>query len=144
MQHSIFKMTQAEAEKRLGFRMQEISPVPVQPMLAEAKYEVTDSVLNTKKEVYKEIMKYLDVEDFPTSADEDVKDSGINDLVYSIISTILFDVRCGAGLKKMKLRREKDITTVDSETGGSGEFMVMDYISVADEKFIRAIEAKRY
>ncbi|KAF8465985.1 hypothetical protein BDZ91DRAFT_794562 [Kalaharituber pfeilii] len=122
-----WKVTQAKAEKGLGFRMEEISTVP-----------------KAKEEVYNEPVKYFDVEGFPTPADEDVKESSINDLVYSIISTPLLDVRRETGRKKMKLRREKDITAVDTETGSSEEFIMMDYMPVMDEKFIPVIEAKRY
>ncbi|KAF8426251.1 hypothetical protein EV426DRAFT_715610 [Tirmania nivea] len=80
---------------------------------------------------------------FPTPADEDVKESNVNDLVYSIISTVLFDVRRETGRKPMKLRREKEIITVDSETGGTEEFIVMDYIPVEKEKSVLIVEAKR-
>jgi len=35
-------------------------------MLAEANYESADFVSNTKEAVYKKIVKYLEIEDFPT------------------------------------------------------------------------------
>ena len=92
-------MTQADAEKRLGFRLREINIVPVQRMLEETKYEGLGlgSVSNTKEGVFKEIVKYIDIEDFPIPADGNLKESNISDLVYGIISIILFDVKRETG-----------------------------------------------
>ena len=48
--------------------------------------------------------------------------------------------RTGAG---MMLSREKEIISVDSDTGEIEEFVVMDIISLMKEKFVLVIESKR-
>lgn len=88
-------------------------------------------------------MEFLDVENYPTEVDPDFKEANINDLVYGIISTILFDFRRITGRSSVKLHREKEIVSTDSETGGTEEFVVMDLISVEEEMYVLIIEAKR-
>ncbi|RPB19668.1 hypothetical protein L211DRAFT_793639, partial [Terfezia boudieri ATCC MYA-4762] len=41
------------------------------------------------------------------------------------------------------LEHEKEIISVDEKTGGMEEFVVMDRIQVAEEKFVLIIEAKK-
>lgn len=40
------------------------------------------------------------------------------------------------------MEHEKEIISVDEKTGGMEEFVVMDRIQVAEEKFVLIIEAK--
>lgn len=68
--------------------------------------------------------------------DEGFGGVGINHLVYS---TILFDFR----RKSLRLRSEKEIVSTDGETGGTEEFVVVNLISVTEEKFVFIVEAKR-
>lgn len=71
--------------------------ISVERMLAEAKYsldgEGPDAILKTKKDVYNQIVRYLDIEGYPTEADAELKEANISDLVYAIINPILFDFR---------------------------------------------------
>lgn len=92
---SYSNMSTADAEKRLGIRVRAIRSVPVKTMLAEANglEGGMGASLETKEKVYKGIVRYLDVEDFPMDTDPNFKEANINDLVYAIISPILFDFR---------------------------------------------------
>jgi len=44
--------------------------------------------------------------------------------------------------RNIRLRREKEIVGTDFETGGKGEFVVMDFISVMEPNFVLVIEVK--
>ena len=104
------------------------------------KYNLQD----TKEKVYGRIVEYLEFEPYPTMASDYFKEVNISDLVFAILSPIMSDFRrksnrIGTGLM---LCREKEIVSVDSETGGYEEFVMMDIISVTEEKFVLVIEAK--
>ncbi|CCX04283.1 Protein of unknown function [Pyronema omphalodes CBS 100304] len=98
--------------------------ISVERMLAEAKYsldgEGPDAILKTKKDVYNQIVRYLDIEGYPTEADAELKEANISDLLLG----------------------EKEIVSVDSETGGAEDFVMMDLISVMERNFVLVIEAK--
>lgn len=140
-------MTTPEAEKRLGFRIRSLTTIPVAEMLkVEDGQHILEGgdekTLETKRMVYEQIVQYLEIEGEPTEADPDFKEGNINHLVYATISPILRDFRRRTGRKNMQLRSEKTIVSTDGETGGKEEFVVMDLISVTEEKFVLVIEAK--
>lgn len=145
---SYSKMSQADAEKRLGLRFErlESQAILVETMLAEAEYkpegEDLNATLETKEEVYRQIVRYLKIEGYPSEASADFKEANINDLVLYAIGPILYDFTCSTE-RDIRLRREKEIVSTDSETGGTEEFVVVDLISVMEEKFVLIIEAKR-
>jgi len=95
-----------------------------------------------KKRVYRRILEYIEIEGYPTEASASFKESNVSDLVYSIISPILSDFRRKTG-RKLRLEREKEIISTDGETGGMEEFVIIDRISVTEEKFVMVIEGKR-
>lgn len=86
-------------------------------------------------------MEYLEAEGYP-EAEADFKEANINDLVYGIISPIIADFRRKTG-RNLRLRREKEIIAVDSETGGCEEFVLMDIIAIKERDFVFIVEAKR-
>lgn len=57
----------ADAEKRLGFRIDDVKAVLVERMLAGFKSQELGGD-KTKEEVYKGIMKYIKIEGYPTEA----------------------------------------------------------------------------
>ncbi|KAF8534429.1 hypothetical protein BDD12DRAFT_809376 [Trichophaea hybrida] len=138
---SYSKMSIRETEKRLGIRIDELRAVPVDQMLANAKHILkgTDTI---KEKVYDRIVEYLEIEGYPTEASADFKEAKVSDLVLYIIGPILSDFWRKTG-RKIRLEREKEIISTDNETGGIEEFVVMDRISVTEEKFVLVIEAKR-
>lgn len=138
-------MTTADAEKRLGFRIRSFTTIPVDEMLKaeRPKLEGGNELLQTKMKVYDQIVQYLEISGEPTEADPDFKEGNISHLVYATISPIIRDFRRKTGCKSIQLRSEKVIISTDGETEGSGEFVVMDLVSVTEEKFVLIIEAKR-
>ena len=133
----------AEVEQRLGFRMRNLKRVPTAIMLASAQYSMeADAVKQTKERVYQRIVEYLETEGYPTHPDTNFKAANINDMVYAIISPVLFDFMRTTGRGGIRLSREKVIISVDSQTGGNEEFVVVDEISVTEDKTVFIIEAK--
>lgn len=110
-------------------------------MLAErlgVNKETSDAVGET---VYNRIVEYIIIEGYPTEASWDFNETYVSDLVLYIIGPILAGVRnMGCSIR---LRREREIVSVDSETGRNEEFVVVDEITVEKDKFVLIIEAKR-
>lgn len=121
--------------------MDELRAVPVHQMLANASHILkgTDTI---KERVYDRIVEYLEIEGYPTEASADFKEANVSDLVLYTIGPILSDFIRKTG-RKIRLEREKEIISTDHETGGMEEFVVMDRISVTEDKFVLVIEAKR-
>jgi hypothetical protein len=115
-------------------------------MLGEAKLEIEglgrDQVEETKEKVYNQIVQFLGCEGYPTESDEDFKEANINDLVFSILAPIVADFRERTG-RNIYLRREKQITALDSKTYGYQEFVLVDLIGLEDEKYVFVVEAKK-
>lgn len=136
---SYSNMTQADADKRLGFRAEELKAVSVARMLAEAKHKPGgDGISKTKEKVYGDIVQYLDTEGYPTEGNSDFNEANVSDLVLYIIGPILSSFRRKTG-RNVRLRREKEIISV----GGKEEFVVVDLVAVAEEQFVLMVEGKR-
>ena len=142
-------MTETQSEQRLGFRILELmeKAKPVEKVLRLVDPEVKYNLQDTKEKVYGRIVEYLEVELYPTTASESFKEVNIHDLVFAILSPIMSDFRHKSNRTRtgigMKLLREKEIISVDSETGEMEEFVVMDIISLEEQKFVLVVEAKR-
>jgi len=87
-------------------------------------------------------VEHFEMEGFPGEEEPDFKEANINDLIHAILSPIVTDFRRQTGYN-IRLRREKQILSVDCETGGFEEFVMMDVISVTEENFVFVIEGKR-
>ena len=125
---SYSKMTIPEAEKRLGVELA-LRAIPVKKML-EGKNCLLgkDCISKVREEIYDGLVGYLEIEGYPTEADPDFKEPNINDLVLFTIYPILRFFKHDTA-RNLRLRREKEIVSVDSATGGCEEFVVMDRIS---------------
>ena len=62
-------------------------------------------------------------------------------MVYSTIGPILAGFRRNTG-RSIRLEREKEVISTDNEVGEMEEFVVLDYITVTEEKFVLIIEAE--
>lgn len=123
-------MSIREAE-RLGISL-ELRAIPVRRMLERAKPIVGGgAILKTRQRVYDAIVDYLEVEGYPTEANPDFKE----DLVLYTIVPILTDFRRMIG-RKIRLAREKEIVSTDSETGDYEEFVMVDVISVTEKRYV--------
>ena len=139
---SYSNITERQAEGRLGFRIRSLKGIPVEQMLASASY-CCEGLQELKEKVHDRILEYVQVEGYPTEGDSEFQESSVNHLVYTIISPILRNFINKTGRDCVQLRTEKEIVSMDGETGGEGEFVIVDLISVTDEKFILVIEGKR-
>jgi len=134
-------MTGAQANQRLGVRIESLKGIPVEEMLARAPYS-REGLEETKEKVYDHILEYIQILGYPTEADPEFKESNVNHLVYASISPILRNFIRTTGRGSIHLRTEKEIISVDPETGGAEEFVLVDWISVTDEQFIFVVEGK--
>ena len=77
---SYSKMSVREAEKRLGFRLEELTTILVSQMLAGAGHSLqwADAI---KARVYNRIVEYIAFVGFPTEARTDYKEANVSDLV---------------------------------------------------------------
>jgi hypothetical protein len=86
---------------------------------------------------------YLEVEGYPSESRSDFKEANISDLVYATIIPIISDFKRQTRCTLRFQREDKEIVSVDSETGDTEAFVLMDLISVAKDKFVFVVEAKR-
>jgi len=120
------------AEERLNLDLQEFvsEATSVDHILKEAGYEINgfgeDVIKRTKEKVFCHIAEYLQFEGYPTEAGPDFKRANINDLILYIIGPILWDFNIELEDGNVILRREKEIISPDSKTGGYGEFVVVE------------------
>ncbi|KAF8459837.1 hypothetical protein BDZ91DRAFT_851902 [Kalaharituber pfeilii] len=137
---SLSSMHMAGAEERLGVRLKIVEAKSVEDMLREANYTVAgeDWSLKAKEKVYNRIVDHLAIEGYP---EEDNHDFNVNDLVYATISPIIAEFIRKTG-RSIQLLREKEIVSLDSETGGNVEFVVVDETLLAKDIFVLLIEPK--
>ncbi|KAG0643602.1 hypothetical protein HOY80DRAFT_1032270 [Tuber brumale] len=135
-------MTIPEAEWRLNVRLT-LPGIPVQEML-EGKSVLLgpDTILKAKRNVYTGLVNYMNILGHPTEANPDFKEANINDIVAFTIYPIL-DIFKQETPWKLGLSREKETTSKDSRTSGMEEFVVMDYISLYQKKYVLIAEAKK-
>ncbi|PUU77099.1 hypothetical protein B9Z19DRAFT_1066124 [Tuber borchii] len=146
---SYSEMTLVAAEERLGLDLQEFvsRATSVNQMLEEANYKFyshrEDVIERTKQKVGCNIAEYLHFEGYPTEAGPDFKRANINDLILYIIGPIMWDFGIELDEGNALLRREKEIISPDSKTGGYGEFVVVEKPGPgACESLILIIESK--
>ncbi|PUU80617.1 hypothetical protein B9Z19DRAFT_1106959 [Tuber borchii] len=128
--NNLKKRTIEEAEKRLQIRINGIR--------AGIDKKTIDI---TKEVVYYHILQYLEIEGYPTEASSDFKEANVSDLVLYIIGPIISATKKSG--RRMLLKREKEIISVDGLTGEMEEFLVIDRVAITEEKSVLIIEAKR-
>lgn len=112
-------------------------------MLEGLKCDVPKEViLKTKELVYDLVVRHIEVEGFPTMANVEFREPNVNDLVLLILNPILSDFRRSTG-RNIRLRQEKQIISIDGETGGEEEFVVMDVIKIKEKRFVFIVESMR-
>lgn len=118
---SYSNMSMEDANKRLGFRMDTLTGIPVERMLAEAQHRLEEEkafLEKIKKRVYHRIVKFLETEGYPTEGNPNFKEASINDLVFATIVPIIAAFRRNTRRNNIRLEREKQIISPDSVTGG--------------------------
>ncbi|PUU82118.1 pyridoxal phosphate-dependent transferase [Tuber borchii] len=139
---SYSRMTIPEAELYLNVSLS-LPGIPVRRML-EGKPQLLgpDAIAKAKKKVYEGLVAYMDVGGYPTEANPDFKEANINDIVTFTIYPILCLFKHET-TRKLQLSREKEITSTDFHTSGMEEFVVMDWISLHERKYVLIAEAKK-
>ena len=101
---------------------------------------------DAKEKVYARLVEYVKCELYPSMAEPEFKEANVYDIVTLVLLSILSDFKHKSKRGGIKLYREKEIVSVDEETGGMEEFVVMDVIGSTDEEEQRAyllvVEAK--
>ena len=141
-EHVRLRCTEQTRVQLQNFRSQEIA---IERMLATVTgIEGLDegAIMKTKEKVYERILDLLIAEGYPSEEDPDFKESNVNDLALHIIVSIISDFVRMTG-RKTTLVREKKIISVDGEAGGYEEFLVVDAISVNEDKYVLVVESKR-
>jgi len=134
-----------DAEKRLGFEFQSIKVICLSDITTAA---VRDGVLDEadvwhiKEKIYNNIVDYIGFEGYPSESTADFSEGNINDLIYTIIGPVLSCVRREIG-RDLRLRREKEIVSIDGEASGKGGFVVMDVLSVTERNYVLVVEGKK-
>jgi len=132
---------------RLSFRnFERQRPLPLKPILLEAiKLFGDDTIKEIKERVYDHITEYLDTQGYPSESVGTFKEANVNDLVLFILSAIVYKVRSKTG-RDISIIREKEIVSVDGETGGEEEFVLMDLVCVdglEGDRYVLVAESKR-
>ncbi|KAF8430792.1 hypothetical protein BGX38DRAFT_1230931, partial [Terfezia claveryi] len=133
-----------DIEKRIGITTLDLyeTAIAIKEMLALAGYSLDEKGLEAistiKHEVYKELARYQRVGGHGT-----LVEANASDLALLTIVPIIDEFKQKTGRRSVRLFREKQIISVDGETGGYEEFVVIDGIQVMEEKYILIIEAKR-
>ncbi|RPB28869.1 hypothetical protein L211DRAFT_243864 [Terfezia boudieri ATCC MYA-4762] len=146
---SYSNVTIAEAEKRLGLRLDLLDEIPVGEMLGTAASEKREGALEAEKfkgvkeEVYRLLVRYLQIEEKPAEADADFEEDNINHLIFSILSPIVEDVMLKNDRPNLPLRTQKEIVSKYGETGRTEEIAVKDRITYSEQKFILIVETER-
>jgi len=148
--HTYSEISTIDAERRLGVDMETLDneAIPVSEMLAEAGYTIEENneeIQEVKRQVYKAILQYLDLEGYPTETNPDYTETNVSDLVLYILGPLVSyfkrkHVQVGWDIR---LRREKEIISIDGETGGKVEFTMIDWVSVMERYYVMVIEVKR-
>ena len=98
--------------------------------------------MTPRKRLYRDITRYIRVEGYPTEVEPTFKESSITHLVFATICPIIDDFIRMTGRKILRLRSEKEILSRDGETGGEERSVVMDLISVEEEKVYEKLSWK--
>ena len=135
-------MTIPEAEKMLGAKLT-LRTIPVKTMLEGTRCLLgKDRISKAREEIYDSLVGYLEIAGYPSEADPDFKEANINNLVLFTIYPIQRFFKHNTG-RILRLRREKEILSIDSATSSYEEFIMMDCISLGEMNFMLIVEAKK-
>ena len=130
-----------DAQERLGFEMQSLhfNVIPISDMLAIKSWVGDYTIKSVKEKVYSNIVDYIGCEGYPSESTMGFCEANVNDLVSAIIIPIISGVRSDTGMD-LRLRRKKEIVSVDGNIGGRVEFVVQDAF---DGKFVLVVESEK-
>lgn len=139
-------MTLDDAQERLGFRIEDLQEIEVATMLGSDKDQIKEDlsekdVSRIKDEVYGVILQYLDMEGYPSEGNGR-NECNVCDLVLYVVGPVLSSYHRKTS-RNVRLWREREILSVDHQTGGRVEFVIVELVDVGKQNFILLVEAKR-
>lgn len=136
--------TEKDAELRLNKKFSEIfnNQSPIKEIITFDDVDA-NKTLDIKNNIYADLCFCIDVEDFPGASVESSKEVNVNDIVFIILFKTLGMFKNQENQENLKLRREKKIISVDKESGGFEEFVIIDLVNIRDEVPVLIIECKR-
>ena len=131
-----------DAEIRLGTSLSLVG-IPISEMIKDKDVLLgKELILKVKHKVYVRLVDFLKVSGYPSEANPDFREAHINDLVAFTLYPILACIK-DKTTRSLYLTREKEITSMDSQVSGKEEFVVMDWVSVGERKYVAIVEAKK-
>lgn len=138
---SYSNVTQRDAEKRIGIRIinltqEEKDPFDIVGEVREVSQKITEKV-------YGRLVDSIKAEGFPSGGIEPFKEVVINDFVGDVMRVVVSEYKTESRKENIILTREKEIIGEDEETGGNMEFVLIDTISVSEDRYLIVIEVKK-
>lgn len=148
---SYASMSLPVAEEKLKITLPELTrqAISVAEMLAKTGYILEDGnlfLVRIKDRVYNRILDHLEGEGYPLESYMFFRETNINDLVYSIVITIIAEFKRKSGLLNLQLQRGRHVITrkpyYPEYEEAEEEFVVVDQLSVTEEMYVLIIEVK--
>ena len=107
-------------------------------MLAEAGCTIDENnkdIQEAKRQVFNAILLSLDLEGYPTETDPNFNEANVSDLVLYILGPFIsyFKRKHVEVEQRIRLGREKQLLSIDGETGDREEFIMMEWVSVREQ-----------
>lgn len=142
---SYSKTTIQEAQERLGITLDSLDhdAIPVETMLEQCmSLGAIESGRNElKREIYKRIVQLLNAQGYPTKGDPEFGVANTADLFCSILYPLVSHIQRKTG-RNVRLLRDKEVFSEESEMGGGEEYLAIALILVDGEKLVLVIGAK--
>jgi hypothetical protein len=103
-------------------------------------YSILDNIIRLPNDI---LVDTIRAEGFPSGGVEPFKEVIINDFVGDVMRVIVSDYKVETNREDMFLTREKEIVSIDEETGGNIEFILIDTVSVSKDIYLIVVESKR-
>lgn len=134
-------ITQKDAELRLGIRL---SRLVGESLDIEEMIKLDDKNLSNLKDlIFNRLADALDSEGYPEASIEPFKEIVVTDFIGEVLRPIIANFKRNENNQNIMLTREKEIISIDGQTSGNMEFIVIDTISVKKDRYMLIIEAKR-
>ncbi|KAG0138281.1 hypothetical protein HOY82DRAFT_534936 [Tuber indicum] len=130
------KMTEEDAQIRLGVRLS-LPGIPIADMLERKRVLLEPStVQEVKRETYKELVRFKNIEGYPDGSSPGFKEAIFNDLVAFTLSPLLDHFK-RKSIRNLLLLRVSEIKSLDLRT------RVERYIMVLESKWYRLSDARK-
>lgn len=142
---SYSRTTIQEAQERLGITLDSLDhdAIPVETMLEQCmSLGAVESGRNElKREIYKLIVQFIHVGGYPTKGDPEFGVANTKDLFCFILYPLVSHFQRKTG-RNVRLLRDKEVLSEESEMGDREEYLAIALILVDGEKLVLVIGAK--